>query len=80
MSDNPAAVSLLTGVFALLCRWQDVIRDCTTVLSLPGHGDNVKALYRRALARQEVGEAQGAIQGEEFESKTLKMRQMTPAD
>lgn len=34
-------------------RWQDCERDCTKVLTLAEQGGNVKALYRRALARKE---------------------------
>jgi hypothetical protein len=37
----------------LFFRWQDCERDCTKVLGLTGQAENVKALYRRALARKE---------------------------
>ncbi|KAJ9098801.1 hypothetical protein QFC19_006278 [Naganishia cerealis] len=40
--------------FAAHHRWQDCERDCSRVLALAGQGGNVKALYRRALARKEL--------------------------
>ena len=51
------------------CRWQDVVRDCNTVLGLPSHSQNIKALFRRSLARRELGEEEqaGAVQGGSFD-------------
>lgn len=50
----------------LLCRWQDVVRDCNTVLALPNQSKNIKALFRRSLARSELGEEEQnlAVKGE----------------
>jgi hypothetical protein len=47
-------------------RWQDVVRDCNTVLGLPSQSKNIKALFRRSLARRELGdeEQDGAVQGQ----------------
>jgi hypothetical protein len=47
-------------------RWQDVVRDCNTVLNLPSQSKNIKALFRRSLARRELGdeEQDGAVQGQ----------------
>jgi hypothetical protein len=45
-------------------RWKDAERDCSTAISLAKGEANVKALYRRSLARKALGEIDGAIEGE----------------
>ena len=35
-------------------RWEDAVNACSRVLAMPREGDNVKALYRRGLARLEL--------------------------
>lgn len=43
-------------------RWQDAERDCTTALEL--QKSNIKALYRRALARKGMKRYDEALEGE----------------
>lgn len=54
----------------ILRRWQDVIRDCNSVLALPNQASNVKALFRRSLARRETAEEDGALKGGDIDIKT----------
>jgi tetratricopeptide (TPR) repeat protein len=42
-------------------RYQDAERDCTTALSI--QKDNLKALYRRGLARKGLGKYEDAVKG-----------------
>jgi len=44
-------------------RWKDAERDCTSAITLPEGGRNVKALYRRALARKALMDVAGALEG-----------------
>lgn len=37
-------------------RWEDAVGTCTRVLSMPREGENVKALYRRGMARLELSQ------------------------
>jgi hypothetical protein len=45
-------------------RYKDAERDCSTAISLAKGDVNVKALYRRAIARKSLDHLEGAIEGE----------------
>ncbi|KAG7575302.1 hypothetical protein FFLO_00466 [Filobasidium floriforme] len=61
---DPAPLLNRAQAYLKLEKWQDVVRDCNTVLNLPLQSKNIKALFRRSLARRELGdeEQDGAVQ------------------
>ncbi|WWD22819.1 hypothetical protein CI109_107313 [Kwoniella shandongensis] len=59
--DDPIAYSNRAQAFLKLDKYNDAERDCTTALSLPKGKGNVKALYRRGLARKGLDKIDEAI-------------------
>ncbi|KAJ9124086.1 hypothetical protein QFC22_000881 [Naganishia vaughanmartiniae] len=51
---DPAPLLNRAQAYLKIEKWQDAERDCSRVLGLAGQKGNVKALYRRALARKEL--------------------------
>jgi hypothetical protein len=56
--------SLSGPVLADWIRWKDAERDCSSAINLLKGDTNVKALYRRALARKALLDVGGALEGE----------------
>lgn len=48
-------------------RYHDAERDCTSALALPKGKNNIKALYRRGLARKGMRKVEGALSGSYYQ-------------
>jgi len=61
--DKPLYTSCLSNAsmcYVKLGKWADTISTCNTILGLEGESQNLKALYRRGLARVNVGDLKAA--------------------
>ncbi|WVF66319.1 hypothetical protein IAT40_001059 [Kwoniella sp. CBS 6097] len=77
---DPTAYSNRAQAFLKLDKFNDAERDCTTVLSLEKGRGNVKALYRRSLARKGLNNLIGAIQDIEEVLHLEKSNQVAQAE
>ncbi|OCF33144.1 hypothetical protein I316_05189 [Kwoniella heveanensis BCC8398] len=77
---DPTAYSNRAQAFLKLDKFNDAERDCTTVLSLEKGRNNVKALYRRSLARKGLSDHTGAIQDIEEVLRLDKDNQVAQAE
>ncbi|WVQ93940.1 hypothetical protein IAU59_001018 [Kwoniella sp. CBS 9459] len=77
---DPTAYSNRAQAFLKLDKFNDAERDCSTVLSLEKGKNNVKALYRRSLARKGLNSIAGAIQDIEEVLRLEKTNQVARAE
>ncbi|OXC67941.1 hypothetical protein AYX13_03625 [Cryptococcus neoformans] len=59
--EDPVAYCNRAQAFLKLDKYHDAERDCTSALALPKGKNNIKALYRRGLARKGMEKVEGAL-------------------